>query len=261
MCGLFGFVSKSGQRPSLKTLQNIARITEARGPHAFGFAWIDGSGRLRSFKQSGRITHSLELLAMAADARFLIGHTRFATQGSPENNTNNHPHPVDGGWLVHNGMIRTYHQLVEQWGLHPVSECDSEVLGLLIEQLPGTLLERTRDAAVLAGDSNLALATLWRSPDRLIALRAGNPLALGEDRVGWYFASSIDGLPNGKHVPDWTALSWSRRAGKTTLSRSTLPHRAERVQVSPPTVTRPSRVPGATITSIVRPTQPRFHQF
>jgi hypothetical protein len=37
---------------------------------------------------------------------------------------NNHPHPADGGRIVHNGQVRDYRGLVEAFGLHPVSTCD-----------------------------------------------------------------------------------------------------------------------------------------
>jgi glucosamine--fructose-6-phosphate aminotransferase (isomerizing) len=222
MCGIFGFVSKSGERPSLKQLQKIATITEERGPHAFGFAWIDGSGRLRSFKQQGRISRSLDLLAMAVDARMLIGHTRYATHGDPENNSNNHPHPVDGGWLVHNGVIRNYRQLLTQWSMHPVSDCDSESLALLIEQLPGTLVERCQDAVNLT-EGVLAMAAIWRSPQRLVAIRRGNPLALGQDDGGWYFGSFARGLPGGQPLRDQRVLSFSRKGNIAKLTMGDLP--------------------------------------
>ena len=79
--------------PDLKLLRRLATVTEQRGPHAFGFAWVDGRGRLRSYRQTGRITDHLGLLAAARDARLLIGHTRWATQGDPADNLNNHPTP------------------------------------------------------------------------------------------------------------------------------------------------------------------------
>jgi len=100
MCGVFGFVSSGEGRLNLAALKRIARVTESRGPHAFGFAWIDGRGRLHCFKQTGRITDSLALLGMAAGARMLIGHCRYATHGDYRQNINNHPHAADGGWIV-----------------------------------------------------------------------------------------------------------------------------------------------------------------
>src|SRR5215468_9084244 len=140
MCGVFGYVSRNGKPIDPGVLCRIAAVTERRGQHAWGLAWIDAKGRLKCFKQKGRITCALGLLRMAADARLLIGHCRYATQGDPRDNITNHPHPCDGGWFVHNGMIREYDSLLGRFGLNPVSECDSEVLGLLVEQEEGTLL-------------------------------------------------------------------------------------------------------------------------
>jgi glutamine phosphoribosylpyrophosphate amidotransferase len=76
MCGVFGFVSRDGGAVNLKTLARVAEATERRGPHAFGFAWIDRRGRLKCCRQTGRITDHLGLLTLAADARMLVGHCR-----------------------------------------------------------------------------------------------------------------------------------------------------------------------------------------
>jgi glucosamine 6-phosphate synthetase-like amidotransferase/phosphosugar isomerase protein len=203
MCGCFGFVSFDGRGPSLKHLEAIARVTMSCGKHAFGFAWLDGAGRLRMFKQTGKIVDHLGLLAMAKDARMLIGHCRFATHGDPGNNLHNHPHSADGGWIVHNGVIRDYDEIVDAQDLHPVTSCDSEVLGLLIEQGQGTLRERCVEAVQYASGSPLVMLGLWSRPGRMVALRSSNPLALGvcEGRV--YLGSLPEGLP-GKvlEVPD-----------------------------------------------------------
>ena len=137
MCGVFGFVSNGGPL-NVTRLQAIARVTEQRGQHAWGLAWVDGRGRLHSYKQAGRVGANLGLLRMAQDAVALIGHCRYTTQGSHFANVNNHPHPCDGGWLVHNGVIPGYHALVTGHKLQPVSDCDSEVLGLLNQRLKET---------------------------------------------------------------------------------------------------------------------------
>ena len=67
MCGVFGFVGFDGKGPNLKRLAAIARVTMRRGQHAFGFAWLDGAGRLKMFKQTGKIVDYLGLLMMARD--------------------------------------------------------------------------------------------------------------------------------------------------------------------------------------------------
>jgi len=194
MCGVFGFVSCDGKGPNLKTLEKIAAVTMTRGRHAFGFAWIDGLGRMKMFKQTGRIVDHMGLLAMAADARLLIGHCRYATHGDPASNLNNHPHPADGGWIVHNGVIGNYREIIDQHDLHPVTDCDSEVLGLMVENGIGSLKRRCVDAVQAAEGGPLVMLGLWK-PGRLFALRSGNPLSLGlcDGRV--YLGSLPEGLP------------------------------------------------------------------
>src|SRR5947209_5717981 len=205
MCGVFGFISRDGGKVNLEVLGRIAEATERRGPHAFGFAWIDRRGRMKCYKQTGRITDHLGLLLMAADARMLIGHCRFATQGDPADNINNHPHPADGGWLVHNGQVRNYSELVRSFGLCPVSACDSELLGLLVERGKGSVLDRCRAAvkavcpdeepgSLFMSSAPLVLLGLWPRPDRLVAIRRGNPLHFGRTEHGIYLASLADGL-------------------------------------------------------------------
>ncbi len=201
MCGVFGFVAKENGPLNMNILKRIAKVTERRGPHAWGMAWLNRSGRLCMYKQTGRIRDSLGMLAMARDAVMLIGHTRYATQGDPDNNLNNHPHPCDGGWIVHNGVIPHFRELITEHELHPVTECDSEVLGLLVEKLQGDLLTRCVDTANIAGQRNFVMLGLWK-PGRLVAVRHGNPLHVGETNRGYYLASLADGLPG--HVEELT---------------------------------------------------------
>lgn len=211
MCGVFGFVAKKDHEPDLAQLERIAKTTMRRGPHAFGFAWIDRKGRLKMFKQEGRIVDHVGLLNMARDARMLIGHCRYATQGDPANNLNNHPHPVDGGWFVHNGVIRDYHDLIRRHGLFPVSDCDSEVLGLLVERSEGSLVERSRLAVTSTERAPLVTLAIWNRPRRLIAVRRGNPLHIGRDRTGFYLGSLKDDLPGDvTRVEDGSILEFTR---------------------------------------------------
>jgi glucosamine 6-phosphate synthetase-like amidotransferase/phosphosugar isomerase protein len=165
---------------------------------------VPGSFSLAAGKP--RCPRGSSAVLMASDARMLIGHCRYATQDIPADNINNHPHPADGGWIVHNGQIRNYGQLVDAFDLSPVSACDSEVLGLLIEQGTGNVFDRCRDAVDMVGDGEeegtlfacqqpLVLLGLWPRPDRLVAIRRGNPLHWSETAEGYYLASLADGLP------------------------------------------------------------------
>ena len=213
MCGVFGFVSYDGKGPNVKRLETIARVTMRRGPHAFGFAWLDWSGRIQMFKRTGKIVDHLALLMMAKNARILIGHCRYATHGAPENNSNNHPHPADGGWIVHNGVVTNHEDIANEYDLWPTTQCDSEVLGLLIGASEGRLAARCAATANVAR-GNLTMLGVWGRPGKLIAIRNGNPLHVGEANGGerYYLASLPEGLP-GKvsAVPDRSGLEFARR--------------------------------------------------
>ena len=194
MCGIFGYGSTDNRATKIETLQGVATVTMRRGPHAWGLAWIDGRGVMHAYKQTGRIVDDLGILKMARDARVLIGHCRYATHGSPGNNLNNHPHPADGGWIVHNGVVGNYRDIIEQNNLNPITDCDSEVLGLLIERVEGTLADRCYQAADFTDGSPLAMLGLWK-PGRVVAVRMGNPLHCGIGKSGIWLGSLADELP------------------------------------------------------------------
>lgn len=191
MCGIFGFVGK----PSIDALKEIAEVTHTRGPHAFGFAWITQDNRLRSYKQQGRIIDYMHLLELVVDAKACIGHCRYTTHGTEESNINNHPHPCDGGWLVHNGMVQNYRKLNHFYGFAPSSECDSETLAMLIETHQGDTYQKRAKAAVEDTRGVLAIAGLWSRPNQLVLGRRGNPLSVSKHKGTMYFASYSRGMP------------------------------------------------------------------
>lgn len=211
MCGVFGFVAKEDGRMNLRLIQQIALDTERRGPHAFGFAWVDREGRLRHFKKEGRISDSLGLLSLAADARVLIGHCRWATQGNPEDNNNNHPFACDGGFLIHNGQVKNYDALLEEQDIWPTTDCDSEVIARLIEQENGNHLTRCIKAVNFVEKGDLAIAAIWGRPPRVAIVRRGKPLWQGHTKKGsLYFASRAFALPGkATMMEDYTAQMWA----------------------------------------------------
>lgn len=231
MCGVFGFISKANKGPDLQVLRVLAKATESRGPHAFGFAWIDDRGRLRSFKQEGRITEYLPILDMLKNARAVIGHCRYATHGKPAENINNHPHPCDGGWLVHNGVIRNYLDLLAEREYWPTSECDSEVLGLLVEDSErDQLLLRCVDAVDQTTGSVVMLG-LWpgKHGSRLVTVRRDNPLHTGTTGKSVYFASLRTGLPGKvEAVEEGRAIEYRHQAdGSVKMFGASVLGRAE----------------------------------
>ena len=194
MCGIFGYITKHGRGPDLARLKRIATETQQRGRHAFGLAWLGPDARLHTFKRPGAATANLGDLDRLRGATVVIGHCRWATHGAPEDNCNNHPHPAGRGWLVHNGVVHNHANLVRRFHLAPKTQCDSEVLGLLMARTPGWLVRRAQRVAEWA-EGRLAVLGVWRDPTRLLIVRHGKPLHFGQTKGGFYFASMPEGLP------------------------------------------------------------------
>ena len=96
-------------------------------------------GTVHTFKRPGPATANLGDLNACRGATAIIGHCRWATHGRPEDNRNNHPHPAGRGWFVHNGVVQNHASLARRYDFNMTTECDSEVLGLLMARFPGAL--------------------------------------------------------------------------------------------------------------------------
>jgi glucosamine 6-phosphate synthetase-like amidotransferase/phosphosugar isomerase protein len=198
MCGIAGAINNGKGRLTKKSLRNMANGIEMRGRHAYGAAWVDSDNRVRMHKGEGPISKFIDgILDAMHDPRVVILHTRWTTHGPATRNENNHPHPCDGGWLVHNGQIPNYLDLIEEYGLLTSSSCDSEVLGLLIPEFSGTLLERVVETVNACSlDAPLCMGGIWANPTRLAVVKRGNPLFIGTGSTGnVYFSSCPIGLP------------------------------------------------------------------
>lgn len=194
MCGVFGFITRNGEGPDVTRLQRIALATQTRGMHAFGLAWLDADGQIHTFKKPGPAQNHLERLERVRDAVVVIGHCRFATHGSPADNRNNHPHPAGAGVIVHNGVVVNHAELAKHYGLRPATQCDSEVLGLLMARCPGTVTQRSIWATSHV-NGDWAILGVWRKPARLLIARRGRPLHFGDTDGGFYFGSLANDLP------------------------------------------------------------------
>jgi amidophosphoribosyltransferase len=194
MCGIFGYITTEGRGPDLGLLRHLAKVTETRGGHAFGLAWVNADGAVQTFKAPGPASEHLDELERCRDAVVLAGHCRWATHGSPEDNRNNHPHAAGTGFLVHNGVVENHRDLVRRYRLRPESRCDSEVLGLLMTRCGGSVNRRAAWTAKQA-QGGLAMLGVWAAPARLLVTRRGRPLCFGRDSRGLYLASLPMGLP------------------------------------------------------------------
>lgn len=193
MCGIVGAVAK---RPVAKLLLDGLKKLEYRGYDSAGVAVVDSDQQLKRMRVVGKVRE----LENAMNPHPLLGHTgiahtRWATHGAP---TEQNAHPLvsnDEFALVHNGIIENHAELRRQLvneGYQFYSETDTEVIVHLIHRH----FARNNDllSAVRAAASELkgayALGVIHKqNPHRILAVRQGSPLVIGQG-VGENFIAS-----------------------------------------------------------------------
>ncbi len=223
MCGLFGMIATTTTLPQGE-VTTLAREAGRRGPNAWGVSWVQPDGTLVRTTQSEALkAHPERLFASVPRmCRAFIGQTRLSTSGTYHEARNNPPFIVGIDErqvaIAHNGNVYNAGELIERYGLIPQSECDSEVLGLLIAQGEGSLVERVQWAlSLLDGRSPYALLVL--SQDELVTACGGHPLYRTEGPSWLSFCSRPLGdssaqLPGG-------VWSWPVEEGRAVYGKDT----------------------------------------
>jgi glucosamine--fructose-6-phosphate aminotransferase (isomerizing) len=155
------------------------------------------NGSLVTRKAAGKIAELESVLGngRAPVGTVGIGHTRWATHGSPTT-ANAHPHTDCSGEfaVVHNGIIENAGLLRDQLASRGhvfQSETDTEIIAHLIEAAYTDSLEHAVRAALrqLEGAYGLAIMSS-RDPGKIVVARHGSPLLLGIGENGEYYAAS-----------------------------------------------------------------------
>lgn len=196
MCGIVGYVGKSDATSALLT--GLARL-EYRGYDSAGIS-ILSNGKFTTAKRAGKLSVLVDALAQKPlpSGNLGIGHTRWATHGSPIDR-NAHPHidPDEKIALIHNGIVENYQTLkeeLEQVGHYFVSDTDSEVVAHLL----GLEYNKTLDLTVamqrvcqrLHGNFSL-VAIAVDSPGLLVGARRNSPLVVGLGSDENFLASDV----------------------------------------------------------------------
>lgn len=214
MCGIFGVV-KGKSTDTIKYLEltlELGRLSEERGRHSAGLAFYDGMSttvhkKLVRFSQlpiTEHITHF-------SSSSVVIGHTRFATQGSAHDIKNASPLALEGLVGTHNGDIdkksvpdyKTHEKAAE-------SRTDTEILYRELGKLNPTSSEFIDTLESVQG--RLALAFISsRLPDKLLLTRGAiSPLS---------YAYTEDGSLAYASNPNWFRIIEATTQGRIKFSK------------------------------------------
>ncbi|MEF9940155.1 MAG: glutamine--fructose-6-phosphate transaminase (isomerizing) [Clostridium sp.] len=199
MCGIVGYIGDDQAAPIL--LNGLSKL-EYRGYDSAGIAVYNGK-KIEMEKVTGRLERLKELTkeGTVLPGTVGIGHTRWATHGSPSD-TNAHPHfNKDRSILVvHNGIIENYnnlkHLLMEK-GYEFISETDTEVLAHLLDYYykrkhsPLEALIKVMQKV----EGSYALGILFEDfPGQVFSARKDSPLIVGHSEHGNFIASDVPAI-------------------------------------------------------------------
>ena len=197
MCGIVGY---TGHENAKSIVIDGLKKLEYRGYDSAGIALL-GDGTLTVRKKAGRIANLEE--AISGEKLFGttgIGHTRWATHGSPTD-TNAHPHMSGDGEIaiVHNGIIENYQEikeeLIREHGITFQSETDSEVIAQLLGVLyDGDLEKAVAEAVKRFEGAYTFVAVAKKQPDLMVAYRKDTPLVAGLGKDCNFLASDVTPL-------------------------------------------------------------------
>lgn len=194
MCGIVGYIGTQQAAPIL--LDGLSKL-EYRGYDSAGIAIYNGDS-IDMVKSKGRLkvlnelTHDGETLKGTVG----IGHTRWATHGSPSD-VNAHPHfnKDKSIVVVHNGIIENYLKLrkkMEKHGYEFVSETDTEVIAHLLDYYYHGNPLQAITKVMHRMEGSYALGIIFKDhPEELYAVRKDSPLIVGETKDGNIIASDV----------------------------------------------------------------------
>lgn len=181
MCGIAGFsLIPEADTDGRLLAASLALSIERRGRHATGIAWYDEEAKTIMVEKAPlKASDFVQKLwdVVPTSTKHAIIHTRAATQGSPDDNNNNHPINLPGIAGVHNGMLVNDGEVSKKLNLDRVGEVDSEVIFHII-RYHGGVEEVGRQ---LDGDAAIA----WMSWDDVTQRVPINVAHLGGRTAVW----------------------------------------------------------------------------
>jgi glucosamine 6-phosphate synthetase-like amidotransferase/phosphosugar isomerase protein len=176
-------------------------------------AWINKHGKRAITKAPISASKFIKTEAgrnVCKDATTAILHTRWATQGSPTVNDNNHPIPRGKIVLTHNGHIANDDQLFKQLKVDRIGQVDSEAVAALLAftqgQHPAEVLTRIQGSAALAWITQNQGDTLH------LARVSNSPLWIGQTLTGSLVYGSTEETIENASIMLGSDIDWSYSA-------------------------------------------------
>ena len=190
MCGLAGIILNKNPNRNYEDLsigidifENTLINAEERGRHAAGYVITTEDSFLlykRAITASKLIRtnkHDQLMFDIENNVNAIIGHTRYATKGSPKNNRNNHPIRCGDIIGTHNGSLWNDTELSHKFDLETEAEVDSEVLFRLLDKSDS--MDDFRDYKL--GCTNGQMSVVWtdlKEPSIIYVLKGNKPLEM-----------------------------------------------------------------------------------
>jgi hypothetical protein len=169
---------------------------EYRGYDSAGVGLV-GNGEVKIYKDKGRVAHLKELVDTSFETHVGIGHTRWATHGSPTKN-NAHPHTSQSGrfTIVHNGVIDNFRELKAKYlsSYSFKSQTDTEIIANLLERYYNKYgdLDRAISKTLSRLEGSFALLILDNTDlDTIYFAKNKTPLVVGIADDGVVFGSDV----------------------------------------------------------------------
>ncbi len=192
MCGLAGIIL-GGKKRSGRELKRLAEVfthllvlSEPRGPHATGAAWMNADGEHGLFKRpmpASRFVKEAQYarLLEGLDGRVtvLMGHARWRTRGDERQNINNHPILAGDALGTHNGTILNADDLFRRLRYRREAEVDSEILCRIVHGATrsGAFdMSYLRQRLALCRGQMTAVFASRRMPDSVLVVKGDKPL-------------------------------------------------------------------------------------
>ena len=195
MCGIAGII-RYGEAPITEEMCSLLlNGNEHRGNDATGMAISQVDGKIDIFKKaipawdftSDKDYEKFINKYLKKDSWGVILHTRYATQGNPNKNENNHPIFAGMSAVIHNGTLHNDDQLFKSEKLDRKAEVDSDILRAFIDEY-GITEKGIKQMAKISGSCSGA-AFDNRSPKKMLLFRSGSPMTLGSTNDFFVFAS------------------------------------------------------------------------